>query len=161
MGRWARAASPADGERQPRSGEGVLPFLADGGADASHRQHDGPRTNDRHARRVLAVPHRGLKPGRPYTLALAGNRGRALCQPWSLATFPTPDEKPQSFRVLFYTCAGGHEAFGFLPAAIRNRLLRRALSFEPSAMVAIGDQVYWDLLAPENGPKMGASPAAE
>ena len=102
-----------------------------------------------------------LKPGRPYTLALAGNRGRALCEPWSLATFPTPDEKPQSFRVLFYTCAGGHKAFGFLPAAIRNRLLRRALSFEPSAMVAIGDQVYWDLLAPENGPKMGASPEAE
>src|SRR5215469_13609769 len=102
-----------------------------------------------------------LKPGRPYTLALAGNRGRALCEPWSLATFPAPDEKPQSFRVLFYTCAGGHEAFGFLPPAIRNRLLRRALSFAPTALVAIGDQVYWDLLAPENGPKMGASPAAE
>jgi hypothetical protein len=45
--------------------------------------------------------------------------------------------------------------------AVRNRLLRRALSFAPSAMVAIGDQVYWDLLAPENGPKMGASPAGE
>ena len=82
-----------------------------------------------------------LKPGRPYTLALAGNRGRALCEPWSLTTFPAPDEKPQAFRVLFYTCAGGHEAFGFLPAAVRNRLLRRALSFAPSAMVAIGDQV--------------------
>jgi hypothetical protein len=102
-----------------------------------------------------------LKPGRPYTLALAGNRGRALCEPWTLTTFPAPDEKPQAFRVLFYTCAGGHEAFGFLPAAVRNRLLRRALSFAPSAMVAIGDQVYWDLLAPENGPKMGASPAGE
>ena len=83
-----------------------------------------------------------LKPDRPYTLALVGNRGRALCEPWSLATFPAPDEKPRSFRVLFYTCAGGHEMFGFLPAAVRNRLLRRALSFEPSAMVAIGDQVY-------------------
>ncbi len=80
---------------------------------------------------------------------------------WSLATFPAPDEKPESFRVLFYTCAGGHEAFDFLPPAVRNRLLRRALSFEPSALVAIGDQVYWDLLAPENGPKMGASPTAE
>src|SRR5216683_1144535 len=45
-----------------------------------------------------------LKPGRPYSLALVGNRGRALCEPWSLATFPAPDEKPQSFRVLFYTC---------------------------------------------------------
>jgi hypothetical protein len=37
----------------------------------------------------------------------------------------------------------------------------RALSFQPSAMVAIDDQVYWDLLAPESGPKLGASPAAE
>src|SRR6516164_7849393 len=36
-----------------------------------------------------------------------------------------------------------------------------ALSFQPSAMGAIGDQVYWDSLAPENDPKMGASPAAE
>jgi hypothetical protein len=102
-----------------------------------------------------------LKPGRAYTLALVGNRGRALCEPWSLATFPAADEKPQTFRVLFYTCAGGHEAFGFLPPTVRNRLLRRALSFQPAAMVAIGDQVYWDLLAPENGPKMGASLAAE
>ncbi len=65
---------------------------------------------------------------------------------WQFATFPGPDEQPQSFRVLFYTCAGGHEAFAFLPAAVRNRLLRRGLSFAPAALVAIGDQVYWDLL---------------
>ena len=88
-----------------------------------------------------------LKPGRPYSLALSGSRG-ALCEPWSLATFPAPDERPSAFRVLFYTCAGGHEAFAFLPAAARNRLLRRALSFEPAALVAIGDQLYCDLLEP-------------
>jgi hypothetical protein len=102
-----------------------------------------------------------LKPGRPYALALAGSRGRALCEPWSLSTFPAPDERPQSFRVLLYTCAGGHDAFAFLPAVVRNRLLRRALSFEPAALVAIGDQVYWDLLAPQNAPTSGASPQAE
>ena len=102
-----------------------------------------------------------LKPGRPYTLALSGSRGRALCEPWSLATFPGPDERPQSLRVLLYTCAGGHEAFEFLPAAVRNRLLRRGLSFGPAALVAIGDQVYWDLLAPQNSRNMGASPLAE
>ena len=102
-----------------------------------------------------------LKPGRPYTLALSGNRGRALCEPWSVATFPGPDEQPQSFRVLFYTCAGGHEAFAFLPASVRNRLLRRGLSFKPAALVAIGDQVYWDLLAPQNSRNMGASAQAE
>src|SRR5437763_335711 len=30
----------------------------------------------------------GLKPGRSYRLALVGSNGRALCQPWELATFP-------------------------------------------------------------------------
>jgi hypothetical protein len=42
-----------------------------------------------------------LKPGRPYTVALLGNRGRTLCEPWSLATFPAPDEKPESCGVVF------------------------------------------------------------
>src|SRR5258708_31188283 len=102
-----------------------------------------------------------LKPGRPYTLALSGSRGRALCERWSLATFPPPDERPPSFRVLFYTCAGGHEAFAFLPASVRNRLLRRGLSFAPAALVAIGDQVYWDLLAPRGSRGLGASARAE
>ena len=99
-----------------------------------------------------------LKPGRPYMLALGGSRGRALCEPWSVATFPGPDERPSSFRVLLYTCAGGHDAFGFLAATVRNRLLRRGLSFQPAAMVAIGDQVYWDLRSRR---KIGTSPAGE
>jgi hypothetical protein len=102
-----------------------------------------------------------LKPGRPYALSLAGPRGRALCEPWTLSTFPGPDERPSSFRVLLYTCAGGHEAFDFLPTAVRKRLLLRGLSFKPDALVAIGDQVYWDLLAPQNAPNSGASPVAE
>ena len=40
-----------------------------------------------------------LQPGRRYTLALSDNNGRALCQPWELATFPASDERPQQFRV--------------------------------------------------------------
>lgn len=32
----------------------------------------------------------------------------------------------------------------FLPLAVRNRLLRRGLSFRPDAVVANGDHVYWD-----------------
>jgi hypothetical protein len=90
-----------------------------------------------------------LAPGRSYTLALTGSRGRALCEPWALSTFPGPDERPSSFRVLFYTCAGGHEAFNFLPPAVRKRLLLRGLAFKPDALVANGDHVYWDLLAPQ------------
>jgi hypothetical protein len=101
-----------------------------------------------------------LRPGRRYTLALAGSKGRALCAPWELSTFPSPDERPQKFRVLFYTCAGGHEALNFLPTAVRNRLLRRGLSFAPDAAVANGDHVYWDQLAPV-GRRSYTSPEAE
>lgn len=90
----------------------------------------------------------GLRPGRPYPLSLADANGRALCQPWELSTFPGPDERPEKFRVLFYTCAGGHAAMGHLPDAVRNRLLRRGLSFAPHAVVANGDHIYWDQLAP-------------
>lgn len=102
-----------------------------------------------------------LKPGRTYRLSLTGNRGRALCQPWDLATFPGPDERPAQLRILFYSCAGGHEAMKFLPPTVRNRLLRRALSFQPQAAVANGDHVYWDLLSPLTSKGYGASPEAE
>lgn len=103
----------------------------------------------------------GLKPGRPYELTLVDNKGHSLCEPWTLSTFPAADERPQEFRLLIYTCAGGHEALKFLPTAVRNRLLRRGLSFKPAAVIANGDQVYWDLLAPVGGPSLGASPEAE
>jgi hypothetical protein len=93
----------------------------------------------------------GLRPGRRHRLSLVGSNGRALAEPWELATFPGPDERPEKFRVLFYTCAGGHEAMGHLPNAVRNRLLRRGLSFAPDAVVANGDHVYWDQLAPLAG----------
>ena len=102
----------------------------------------------------------GLEPGRRYTLALADERGMALCPPWALSTFPAPAAKPDKFRLLIYTCAGGHEVHKFLPTAVRNRLLRRGLSFKPDAMVANGDHVYWDLLAPVGGRLLGGSPQA-
>jgi hypothetical protein len=103
----------------------------------------------------------GLKPGRAHQLSLTGIRGRALCQPWELSTFPGPDERPGQFRVLFFSCAGGHEAMKFLPPSVRNRLLQRALSFQPQAAVANGDHVYWDLLSPLTSKRYGASPEAE
>jgi hypothetical protein len=101
----------------------------------------------------------GLEPGRPHTLSLS-SAGKALCEPWSLSTLPDSNQRPAQCRVLFFTCAGGHDAFGFLPAATRNRLLRRALSFQPQVAVANGDHVYWDLLAPRASPGLGASPQA-
>ena len=93
----------------------------------------------------------GLQPGRRYSLSLMGAMGRTLCQPWELSTFPGRQEQPKSVRILFFTCAGGHEALKFLPSAVRNRLFRRALSFKPDAAVANGDHIYWDQLAPFAG----------
>lgn len=100
----------------------------------------------------------GLQPGRRYSLSLAGADRKALCQPWELSTFPAHNSQPQSFRVLFFTCAGGPDGAtqsttdaltkGNLPTALRNRLMRRALTFEPQAIVANGDHVYWDLHSP-------------
>lgn len=102
----------------------------------------------------------GLEPGRRYALSLNVS-GRALCQPWDLSTLPDPNAQPEQFRVLFFTCAGGHDAFGFVPTATRNRLLRRALSFHPQAAVANGDHIYWDLLAPRGSAWLGATADAQ
>ena len=95
----------------------------------------------------------GLDPGRSYTLSLVGEDGAPLCEPWNLSTFAAPSEAPDRFRVLFFACAGGvsgsysgiGDRAGNLPAAIRSRLLRRGLSFQPDAAVANGDHIYWDV----------------
>ena len=101
-----------------------------------------------------------LAPARRYPMSLVDGRGKALCQPWQLSTFPPPGERPDRFRLLIYTCGGGHEIHKFLPTEVRNRLLRRGLSFQPDAMVANGDHVYWDLLAPVGSRLLGGSPEA-
>jgi hypothetical protein len=108
-----------------------------------------------------------LRPGKSYELSLVSSDGHSLCQPWTLSTMPAPDELPSKLRILIYSCAGGHDlfsaantGFGFLPAVVRQRLLRRGLSFAPDALIANGDHVYWDLLAPRAAPKLGASKAA-
>ena len=103
----------------------------------------------------------GLEPGRRYDLEL--RRGdRFLIDPWQLSTFPAPDARPERFRLLAYTCAGGNDLFEiYVKVPIRQRLLRRALSFEPDAVVANGDQVYWDLRAGASAIVTGKSALAE
>lgn len=103
----------------------------------------------------------GLQPRTRYTLQLVSAERRPLCAPWPLSTFPAADDRPERVRILFFTCAGGHEGVEFLPTAIRNRLLRRALTFAPDALVANGDHVYWDQLSPTGGRGFGATPQAE
>ena len=108
----------------------------------------------------------GLAPATPYRLALGGAGGRALCEPWSLSTFPAPDAAPERLRLMIYTCGGGHDALNqglpegkinWLPSALRRRLLQRGLSLKPDALIANGDQIYWDLRAPHASKGSGAS----
>ena len=99
-----------------------------------------------------------LVPNKPYQLHLLDGNGKSLCETWSLSTFPAPQDQVKNFRLLIYTCAGGHEIHGFLPIEVRNQLLKRGLSFKPDAMVANGDHVYWDLLAPVGSQIFGKKP---
>jgi len=111
----------------------------------------------------------GLAPNRTYTLALvSAGDNRALCETWPIKTFPAPEDRPERLRLLIYTCAGGHDEVAnragrtaHIKAAIRNRLIRRALEFAPDAVVGIGDHVYWDLFSPRVAPFMGQSPLAK
>ena len=103
--------------------------------------HVLPTVSDR---RFWAFDVRGLAPARRYTLEL-WNAARRVLEPWPLATFPHPHDRPQRLRVLAYTCAGGDDFFQlYVPIADRRRLLRRALDFGPDAVLALGDHIYWD-----------------
>ena len=114
-----------------------VPVLRIGGRLVAGRSTDTER-------RFFSFDAPGLEPDTEYPLQLLGG-GEALCDPWPLRTFPLPSTQPESVRFLAYTCAGGHAESGFfLPLAVRRRLLRRALSFRPRALIAIGDHVYWD-----------------
>jgi hypothetical protein len=106
-----------------------------------------------------------LRAGRPQGLRLLDGRGRNLAEPWRIRTFPAPQSRPRSVRLLIFTCAGGHDVFFnagvqiFQLARVRNRLLRRGLSFGPDAVIANGDHVYWDLEAGATATVMGRSEA--
>lgn len=91
-----------------------------------------------------------LVPDRLHQLRLH-HRGRPLCDSWPLRTFPSPDADTPRLRLLAYTCAGGLEGArsiggveAFRSLAIRQRLLDRALTFSPDAVIANGDHIYWD-----------------
>ena len=94
-----------------------------------------------------------LRPDTRHELTLQDSAGNSLCESWPLSTFPSPQQRSEKVRVLFYTCAGGREGeyFGigdrrdYLPIDIRRRILKRGLSFAPQVAVANGDHIYWDL----------------
>ena len=103
-----------------------------------------------------------LAPARAYRLELRSDRGRPLAEPWTISTFPDLDSRADHVRVVFFTCAGGHDALLAnditQPLVVRRALLERAVAEKPHAIVANGDHVYWDLLSPVSS-SLGASPA--
>jgi hypothetical protein len=109
----------------------------------------GQRTDT--AGRFWSFDAPNLGAGEPHQLELLDAGNRPLCDPWTVKTFPAPGSEPERFRLLVYTCAGGDERLGgghkhnFLSIAIRRRFFARALSFQPDAVVANGDHIYWDL----------------
>ena len=106
----------------------------------------------------------GLAPDTEYELILTDDGGKQLCDPWPLKTFPHPDSNPKRLRLLIYTCLGGHDVHcewmktGPQPLSIRERLLNRALSFKPGAVISTGDQIYYDLTYDKPAKVMGDSP---
>jgi len=112
----------------------------------ANRRVSGVRTDSEGLFWLFDVP--GLKPATEYTLRLEGT------DPWPLRTFAPPDATVDRFRLLIYTCAGGHDAMPhpvtgapnyWVSVEQRRRLFARALREKPDSMVAIGDHVYWDL----------------
>lgn len=92
----------------------------------------------------------GLKPRARYELQLFEG-GQSLCAPWPLRTLPDLNARMEHCRIVVFTCAGGLESIRapgggevYRPLALRQRLIDRALSFEPDALVANGDHIYWD-----------------
>ena len=109
-----------------------------------------------------------LEPEHTYELSLQNSSGKALCSPWPLSTFPSPEAKRRKFRLLVYTCAGGHPATlnpdtnrpYWVSIANRRKMLLTGLSLKPDAVIAIGDHVYWDLRSPVGSVNLGNSPVA-
>lgn len=109
---------------------------------------DGIQTDPQ--RRFWRFDAASLQPATQYELRITDRGGAPLCDAWPLKTFPAPDSSPQRMRIVAFTCAGGREAAPlrgktfFLDMAPRRRLLARALSLAPDALISNGDHIYWD-----------------
>lgn len=116
-----------------------------------NRRVDGRRTDT--DGQFWSFDVEGLKPATTYQLRLRDASGKALGEPWPLRTMPAPDASTDRFRLLIYTCAGGHDAMRvpdtdlpyWVSVSQRRKLFQNALRQKPDAMIAIGDHVYWDL----------------
>lgn len=79
---------------------------------------------------------------------------------WPLKTFPARGARPETFRLMTYTCAGGGDGFGrkdlqfFKPHGFRQKLFDQGLAQNPDAVLAIGDHIYYDLKG-QSVPRVG------
>jgi hypothetical protein len=109
----------------------------------------------------------GLEPDTEYRLVLKDNAGQPMTDVWPLKTFPAPGSTPEKLRLLIFTGLGGHDVHiewfktGPLPLHIRHKLLNKALSFRPDALISSGDQIYYDLLYDKSAKVMGDSPRSK
>ena len=108
-----------------------------------------------------------LQPAHPYELQLLASTKKPLCDPWTLKTLPDPNDRPANFRLLVYTCAGGDPdqlspkgKLNYLSQAQRGMQLDRGLSYQPDAVIANGDHIYWDLRQGTYPPKLSPSQLA-
>jgi len=121
------------------------PLLRAPDLSVSGRRVSGERADSTGQFWQFDVPN--LRPDTVYTLRLDKS------EPWTLRTLPPPNATVDRFRLLVYTCAGGHDAQRiedtndpyWVGIPERRRLLQRALREQPDAAIAIGDHVYWDL----------------
>jgi len=86
-----------------------------------------------------------------YNLIIQDTSGKELTDPWNIKTLPDPDSMPDRFKILIFTCPGGHDVYQtwlftqHIPLTVRQKLLNRALSFKPDILISTGDQIYYDL----------------
>ncbi|MGE0664931.1 MAG: hypothetical protein AB7O49_00120 [Sphingomonadales bacterium] len=127
-----------------RDALGAAPRLRVGGSIVEGRKSDT-------AGRFWRFHASELAPGTSHRLELVDGAGKLMADPWSIRTAPAPDAEARSVRLLVFTCAGGDDRLAmkdgtrmFLSVRERRELLKRGLSFDPDAVIAIGDHVYWD-----------------
>ena len=115
------------------------------------RRITGRRTDTRG--RFWAFDVDSLRPATAYGLELRSGRGQSLAEPWTISTFPSVDSDIDHVRIGFYHCAGGHEISAATTGrrtsiAVRRALFSKLASLQPTAIVANGDHLYWDLYSP-------------
>ncbi len=144
-------------------------LLVDGARQVSARQAD---SDGEHFTFDVA----GLLPNTQYSLQIVNSVGTPITSAWPLRTFPHPASLPAHFRLACITCIGGRDEFidprpnpsdpaagpipQFQPLRVKRRILARALQFQPDALHANGDHVYWDMRSVPSGLGQGMSPQA-